>query len=111
MRQIPIERLIPELFEAIADGSLDAHRDAIYERFRRRDSMQRMEKVAAFAPGDTVVFNDKVRPAYLKGVKATVVKVNQTSVSVRIDNPLQAGRYGGITKCPVNLVDKVPALV
>ncbi len=110
MRRIDNSVLLTELLEAIADGSMDQHEQTIRDALRRRETMRGMTKIATIQVGDKVVFNDKVHPAYLTGFPCTVVKVNQTTVSVRIDEShrARAGKWGlGTTKCPINMVNKV----
>ena len=68
--------------------------------------MRRSEKRASaskFRVGQRVTFNSTVRPYYLQGLGATVIKVNRTRAKIKLDAP--AGRFKGIINCPFNLID------
>ena len=63
--------------------------------------------INAVAVGNTVKFNSKVRPTYLIGKRATVVKVNRTRVKVRFIDPLPGNRFAGLVNTSTTLFDVV----
>lgn len=90
------------LINEIAKGTYDADLDTLteYIRFRQKHLAP---KAYEFRVGQRVWFNDKVRPTYLIGVPATITKINQKKVKVRLDD--RTGRFGtGDISCPTNLL-------
>ena len=95
--------------EAILDGDTDSFLGAISAAIKERKESLNNRKILFINIGDTVRFNKSTRPKYLQGLEATVVKVNQKSVVVKIkDADGRARRYGyGEFRTPISLVDKV----
>jgi ribosomal protein S17 len=85
-----------EALTAIANGSLDAHLDALSRAIKARRQFRATLEVATLAPGDRVRIGG-TRPAYLNGQHAIVQSVNDKTVSVRFENPSAAGRFGSST--------------
>ncbi len=92
-------------------GSHDRELDAII-----RAARERQETIAGAArftlkAGDTVRFNGRIRPKYLCGLTATVVKVNQKTVTVSCPSEPQYGKYMGSAevRCPLSLIEQLPA--
>ena len=86
-----------------ADDSLDAIRSAIAAR---RQSLASIN-VAALHAGDTVRFSNAIRPKYLVGLPATVVKLNRESVVVNCPNDPAYGRFTNHrnVRCPNSLIE------
>lgn len=96
---------INELLTAIRNGNYDQNLDGIRHAIIDRQKAK-APRAYEFRPGQRVFFNSKVRPQYLQGVGATVVKINHTKIVVDLDQP--AGRfYKGVT-VPTTLI-AVPA--
>ena len=96
----------PDIALAILDGKFDGDLDALSNAIRERRKVADNLKGLFLRAGDRVQFNDKVRPKYLQGVKATVVRVNKTRAVIKLDDP--TGRYGtGNTTAPYAIIDKV----
>lgn len=56
--------------------------------------------------GQKVVFNERVRPTYLRGQTAVITKVNRERVKLKLDNPL--GRFGSKpVNTPVSIINFV----
>lgn len=95
-----------ELVSAIIKGNFDSDFDAIQYAIQERKSVLKVVKAselrATLSPGDTVYFNDKVRPAYLKGAKATVIRMARTKVVVDLDRMI--GRFHRNISVPVSLI-------
>ena len=94
--------------QAIILGQHDADLDSIEKAVRERRRIIASAAVADVRRGDTVRFNDTIRPKYLAGLRATVERVNGKSLAVRVvpeDAPL-AQRFGhGAFRCPVTLIE------
>lgn len=91
---------------AILDGKMDDSLDALTGAIRERRKQADNLKGLFLKAGDRVRFNNTVRPKYMAGVMATVVRVNKTRAVVKLDDP--TGRFGtGNTTAPFSLIDKV----
>lgn len=79
---------------AILNGDWDEKLDTLIEQARNRVTAIIDQQV--FAVGDQIVINDKVRPKYLAGLRAKVLKVNPKSVQVEFEGEHRelAKRYG-----------------
>jgi len=91
----------------IVKGTFDESLDDLNYYIRERQNVLNVGKLLRIKVGDTVMFNDNTNPQYLRGLLATVTKVNRKTVVVDlIDGPV--GRYGrsGI-RTPLALVDLV----
>lgn len=90
------------LINDITKGAYDEDLSTIVEYVRFRQKYL-APQVYEFHVGQRVWFNDKVRPTYLKGVAATITKINQKKVKVRLDD--RTGRFGtGDLTCPTNIL-------
>lgn len=87
---------LTQVTEAIAAGVADDNFDFVVDAIRRRQRTLSSQQAAQFAPGDTVMFNDKGL-RYVAGVKAVVKRVNDKSVTVDIEDNPQARRFSGST--------------
>jgi hypothetical protein len=58
-----------------------------------------------FTPNDEVCFTSNVRPGYLAGVKAKVVRLNPRNIVICLNEP--HGRYQGEMSCPPELLEKI----
>ena len=99
-----------DVLRAIANGEYDAVLidllRAVQERIRWVDNMNAHRARKALSTGDTVRFNDRITPAYLVGHTATVVRVNSTTVTVRMGDDVR--RYSGRSvRCPVGYLESV----
>lgn len=100
-----------DLALAILDGKFDEDLDAITGAVRQRRKQVDSIKLLFCGPGDTVQFNSTIRPKYLQGLTATVVKVNKTTITVTCPDDPRYGRFQNskAVKCPSSLFDKVEA--
>jgi hypothetical protein len=91
----------------IGAGDHDEHLDAIISACMLRQRAIGGTKIFTLKIGDTVVFNERARPGYLQGEKATIKKINRARVVIDLHRPV--GRFGqrGL-RCPVDIIDKVP---
>lgn len=90
----------------IQDGKLDDDLDIITEAIRDRRKLLASRKVIGIKPGDTVQFSDNIRPKYLVGRTATVVKRNTKSIVVSCPDDPAYGRFQNSknVRCPNDLI-------
>jgi hypothetical protein len=95
------------LLDSIIGGAHDSDLDAIVGAIRDRQKILAARTVAAIKPGDTVRFSNEIRPRYLVGKTATVVKVNRQSVVVNCPADPAYGRFEGArnVRCPNALIE------
>lgn len=100
---------VEELIDAILDGVADNDIDKLNAAIKQRREMKNNRKILFMSIGDTVVFNEQANPKYLQGNKATVAKVNKTTVTVNMEENYQLRKYSGSknVRCPISIVDKV----
>src|ERR1700747_699954 len=94
----------------ILDGKHDDELDAIIAAVDGRRKGLASLMVAGINPGDTVQFTDNIRPKYLIGKTATVVRVNRASVVIDFpSDPTTYGRLAGSkdVRCPNTLIKKI----
>lgn len=96
------------LAQQIILGAHDADLDAAERAIRERRRILAAAAVADVRRGDTVRFNDTIRPKYLAGLRATVERVNGKSLAVKVvaEDAATAQRFGYSTfRCPVTLIE------
>jgi len=98
-----------EVIAAIETGAVDDGIDDIVNAIKSRRGVLNARKLREIKPGDVVVFNDSVRPQYLAGITARVVRRNQKRVVITLQEGV--GRYsaGVDITTPVAIVDLVEA--
>ena len=102
-----------EVISSIEDGHCDDDLSAIIDAVRSRQQVLAARNVRALAPGDTVRFSDSIRPKYLIGKTATVVKLNKKTVVVDCPDDPDYGRFSGSSnvRCPNSLIEGRPEVV
>jgi uncharacterized protein YkvS len=93
---------IKEVRTAILSGALDADIPAIKAALEGRKEMLATAMRSSLSVGDTVTFTDTCRPTYMRGLKATVIKINRERVVVDLLKP--AGRFHKNITCPVSIL-------
>jgi len=87
-----------EIRSALLAGELDQHLTQLATDVRARKetiaAKRALDARLTLRPGATVTVNG-LRPSYINGLSATVVKVNKTRAVVRFNAPEAAGRFGG----------------
>lgn len=91
------------LLDAIAAGELDDHLTALAQAIEARRELlytvRSATALAALCPGDVVRFTHAISPRYLAGRHATVVDVDGSAATVRLERPV--GRFtAGQVRCP-----------
>jgi len=101
-------RDVEAIIDAIANGELDLHVEALAEAVSRRIELLQTAceavLMATLRKGDRVRINHSARPLYLHGEPATVTAFQDDTIVVRIDQPV--GKYvNGIVRCPPGVLD------
>jgi hypothetical protein len=98
-----------KLVTAIFDGEMDADLDMITSAVRDRRATIARRGLVGIKIGDKVRFSSVTRPAYLRGLMATVKKVNGASVVVDVENDPAYGRFSGHrnVRVPASLVERM----
>ena len=91
------------LLDTIAAGGLDDHLIALAQAVEARRALlytvRSAGALAALCPGDPVRFTHAISPRYLAGRYATVVDVDGSAATVRLQRPV--GRFAdGHVRCP-----------
>jgi len=91
---------------SIARGELSSDDlNRISRSIRMRSEHLSQIKFFSLKIGDKVIFNNKTRPTYLIGAKATVSNIRTKKVEVTLENPV--GRFRGKIITSTGLIDKV----
>lgn len=96
------------VIDAISNGELDLHIEALAEVVSRRVELLRAARdavlMATLRKGDRVRINHSARPLYLHGEPATVIGLADDTVVVRLDRPV--GRFtNGQVRCPPGVLE------
>lgn len=106
---------IDDILKAILDGAADEHESQVYAALKLRTDQLAARKAFGLTDQDTVIFNSKANPKYLKGNTGKVKKVNKTTALVQVPAEGWKGDAGGrwrpgaSIKVPLIMIDKVPA--
>jgi len=93
-----------DIAAAIMGGFMDERIKDIEFQIKSRKDYLKNNMMRQLLPGDIVVV-DHIRPKAICGLKATVKKVNRTTLSV-VFGP-DAGRHSGPCKVPASCCEKV----
>ncbi len=98
------------LLDQIAAGELDMHltaiSDAIHARRELLHTISSAKAIAMLNVGDRVRINHHARPRYLHGVQASVIDVDERTVTICIHCPV--GRFtSGEIRCPPLALDRL----
>lgn len=106
-----IPAFIEQVIHNIDLGMIDVHLPHLQNIINNRLQIIRPKPLTGInirdaRVGQTVVFNSKVRPTYLRGAKATIIKVNRERVKVKLLVP--QGRFGSkAINTPVSILNFV----
>jgi hypothetical protein len=92
-----------EMKQALLSGSLDAHLDEMSRIIKVRQEIN-APQVWDFIEGQTIQFNNRVNPKYLRGAEAVVKKINRTRVVVDLVEP--RGRFSKNITVPLTLIER-----
>ena len=103
-----VDLIVDRVMELPSAEDLDEVIAAIRDRRRELRDRERNRNRRALTPGTAVRFVERIRPTYMIGLTATVVKVDRTRVL--LDCPTDDPRYRrfkGRIRCPLDLVEAV----
>src|SRR5262245_37847541 len=86
---------IVSMLTQISSGKYAAWLDEFSRTIAERRAVKARDGMSQIKVGDDVRFNDRIRPTYLRGLTAKVVKINGKSVKVDIDANPAYGRFSG----------------
>lgn len=97
-----------EIVGNIITGECDDVLNEIVKAVNDRRNSIASDKINSLSVGDVVVFTDDIKPKYLAGKKAVIVKVNRKTVAVDCPNDPEYRAYCGAhsVRCPVGIVRK-----
>jgi hypothetical protein len=107
---IPTSPVIAAILAGEHDNDIEAINRALNARVKAIRDLRAAEVVATLKVGDTVRFNHTIRPSYLQGLEATVVRFDRAKIVVEITDKKVASRYAGAIRCPAGVLDKVEAV-
>lgn len=116
-----IDQFAQQVIDNIQHGMLDKHLGNIIAAVGKRHAVQfnttkpkttgpPASPATNFANGDIVRFTSSVRPKYLAGHQAVVVKINRKRVKIKMLFPDQlptGTRFQGVINCPTNLLTTI----
>lgn len=94
------------LMSHVQHGSFDDQLDEIINECHARKKFVMVRAGHQLRAGDRVEFISG-RPAYLVGQRATVVKVMQTWVNLRLDNNIGKFSMHGTVRTPMTIIKKI----
>ena len=94
------------LTEAIHNGEFDNDLSYLADVIKERRNYQAQTELRTLVAGDTIVLDD-IRPKYLIGAKATVVRINRTKVVATFNAPNGKFAAGTEVTIPAACVTKV----
>ena len=83
---------LDDIIQALEDGIADGEEKRVYAAMKYRREQLDFDLFHLLQVGDRVRFTQTCRPQYLRGVEATVVKIRQKKVEVKLDRPV--GKFG-----------------
>lgn len=104
---------LTDLIETIVTGAADDQLSILDKAIKERKALLSQQKSAilkvTLGEGSRVRFTDNIRPKYLAGVGATIVKVNPKKVLLKVDErptPFTKGDwFGRKLNCPLSLIE------
>ena len=96
-----------EVIRAIQYGEVDENLRAIQRVVQERIKINAMVEMMTLCKDDVVKFNDQIRPAYLRGMMAKVIKINKTTVTVEMLDDHGKFRQGSKVRVPATLLESV----
>jgi hypothetical protein len=100
-----------EIITAIVRGDGDDNLDGIEAAIRDRKKVKGKAAFFTLKPGDKVRVCEHVRPKYLVGCEATVVRRNQTRLVIRFIDPPNGehGKFSGEVTVQPDMIEAVSA--
>lgn len=95
-----------EIIQAVLRGDADDNLDGIADATRERRKTVAHASFFTYKPGDRVRLVN-LRPKYLVGLEATVVRRNKSRIVVTLDNPPPGGRFSGEVTASPNMIEAI----
>jgi len=100
------------LLQAIADGQLDPHLEALAQAIDARlhllHTVATQTALTGLCVGDEVQINNTIRPNYLRGLRGKIIEIDSERATVCVHRPV--GRFhSGEIRCPPLTLQKLSA--
>jgi hypothetical protein len=100
------------LLQAIADGQLDPHLEALAQAIDARlhllHTVATQTALTQLCVGDEVQINNTIRPHYLRGLRGKIIEIDSERATVCVHQPV--GRFhSGEIRCPPLTLKKLSA--
>lgn len=100
------------LLQAIADGQLDSHLEALAQAIDARlhllHTVATQTALTQLCVGDEVQINNTIRPNYLRGLRGKIIEIDSERATVCVHRPV--GRFhSGEIRCPPLTLQKLSA--
>lgn len=104
---------LKDLFDEIRGGAFDDRLGAIITECQARKTLLARVRVKELRAGDTVILTGGLRPKYLRGATATVIRTTPSKVVVDFPKDMDLRRYSGAqsVQVPATCVEKLPVEV
>lgn len=89
------------------NGKFDAELDQLTALLQRRKELVGQQLLVTLKPGDTVVFNGRTRPTYLRGQVGTIQRVENGKAYVVLPRDIRKYRAGVPIGTPATLVNRI----
>jgi len=96
---------LTDILNLISSGEFDKDITLLSNAIITRRDRLNYQMLNTINPGDTIMFNGKCRPKYLRGVKATVKGFGRNRIVVDLAQPI--GRFSRNVKVPLGIYTKV----
>jgi hypothetical protein len=101
-----IETLVALVTAGELDGELHLLYNTIGDRIEAIEAARHANALARLSIGDRVRIGHDVRPGYLHGLPATVIRRGTDTITIQLDRPV--GKYvDGCVRCSPLAVDKI----
>jgi hypothetical protein len=96
---------LTDILNSISSGEFDKDITLLSNAIINRRDRLNYQMLNTIRPGDTIMFNGKCRPKYLRGVKATVKGFGHNRIIVDLAQPI--GRFSRNVRVPLGIYTKV----
>ena len=96
---------LTDILNSISSGEFDKDITLLSNAIINRRDRLNYQMLNTIRPGDTIMFNGKCNPKYLRGVKATVKGFGRNRIIVDLAQPI--GRFSRNVRVPLGIYTKV----
>jgi hypothetical protein len=90
----------------ILNGELDDALEALHQAVRLRQQLLAQRMTREIEPGQRLRFRSSVRPTYLKGREVIVRRINRSTLTVDLIQPI--GRFATNIRTSASLLEVIP---